>query len=100
MFADRFGRPHRPFAFTEAFRVIARDAKVKKRLHDARHWTASHLLAAGVDVRTVATILGHSSPQTTLSVYAHQLAGLKEDAMVRHDVRLRAAIERRREEEK
>jgi integrase len=96
VFADRFGKPHRPFAFTEAFRVIARTAKVRKRLHDARHWTASHLLAAGVDVRTVATILGHSSPQTTLNVYAHQLAGLKEDAMARLDARLRTAIERQR----
>jgi integrase len=56
-------------------------------------------LAAGVDLRTVATILGHSSPQTTLTVYAHQLAGLKEDAIARLDVRLRAAIERRREGE-
>jgi integrase len=100
VFADRFGHPHRPFAFTEAFRVIAKNAKVKKRLHDARHWTASHLLAAGVDVRTVATILGHSSPQTTLNVYAHQLAGLKEDAMDRLDVRLRVAIERQRDGEK
>ena len=100
VFADRFGHPHRPFAFTEAFRVIAKNAKVKKRLHDARHWTASHLLAAGVDVRTVATILGHSSPQTTLNVYAHQLAGLKEDAMARLDIRLRVAIERQRDVEK
>jgi integrase len=99
VFADLLGRAHRPLAFTLAFRTVAKKAGVTKRLHDARHWTASHLLAAGVDVRTVATILGHSSPQTTLTVYAHQLAGLKEDAIARLDVRLRAAIERRREGE-
>jgi integrase len=96
VFADLFGRPHRPLAFTLAFRAIAKKAGVRKRLHDARHWTASHLLGSGVDVVTAATILGHSSPQTTLTVYAHQLAGLKEDAMAKLDGRLRAAIERRK----
>lgn len=94
VFSDAFGRPCRPFAFTDAFRTIAKKAGVKKRLHDARHWTASHLLGAGVDVRTAATILGHSSPQMTLNVYAHQIAGLKEAAIDRLDERLRAAIER------
>lgn len=92
VFADVFGRPLRPNDFTNAFRKIAKRAGVKKRLHDARHWTGSHLLAAGVDVRTTATLLGHSTPQTTLNVYAHQLAGLTGPAMDELDVRLRAAI--------
>jgi len=100
VFADVFGSALRPNEFTNAFRKIAKKAGVKKRLHDARHWTASHLLAAGVDVRTVATILGHSTPQTTLNVYAHQLAGLKEAAIDKLDVRLRAAIDRGRGGEK
>jgi integrase len=99
VFADAFGNPYRPYAFTEAFRTIGKKAGVRKRLHDARHTAASHLLAAGVDVRTTATLMGHSSPQTTLNVYAHQLAGLKEDAIAKLDVRLRAAIETRREGE-
>lgn len=59
-----------------------------------RGLSASHLLGAGVDIRTAATLLGHSSPQMTLNVYAHQLAGLKEDAVARLDVSLRAAIQR------
>jgi integrase len=92
VFADPLGAPLRPFAFTDAFRKIARCAGVRKRLHDARHTACSHLLAAGVDVVTAATILGHSSPHQTLKTYAHVLAGLKEDAIAKLDGRLRAAL--------
>ena len=41
------------------------------RWHDLRHWSASRLIAAGTDVRTVASRLGHASPKTTLGTYAH-----------------------------
>jgi integrase len=40
------------------------------RLHDLRHFQATELIAAGVDVRTVAGRLGHADPSTTLRVYA------------------------------
>ena len=41
------------------------------RLHDLRHFVATQLLSAGVDVRTVAGRLGHRNASTTLNVYAH-----------------------------
>jgi integrase len=41
------------------------------RLHDLRHFTATQLIGAGVDVRTVAGRLGHSDPSLTLRVYIH-----------------------------
>jgi integrase len=41
------------------------------RLHDLRHFTATQLIGAGVDVRTVAGRLGHSDPSLTLRVYSH-----------------------------
>lgn len=42
------------------------------RLHDLRHFVATTLLAAGVDLRTVAGRLGHAGGgRTTLAVYAH-----------------------------
>jgi integrase len=94
VFADPLGRPYSPFAITDAFRKLARKAGVKKRLHDLRHTALSNLLADGVDVVTVAGIAGHSSVQTTLNTYAHQLLGTKEDAMSRLDARLQAAIDR------
>jgi integrase len=39
--------------------------------HALRHTHASQLIDAGVDVVTIAKRLGHSSPNITLSVYAH-----------------------------
>ena len=41
------------------------------RLHDARHWYATQLVAAGTDLNMVADQLGHSSPAFTLAVYGH-----------------------------
>jgi integrase len=39
--------------------------------HGLRHTHASQLIEAGVDVVTIARRLGHSSPTTTMTVYAH-----------------------------
>jgi integrase len=43
------------------------------RFHDLRHTCATHLLAAGVDVKSVATRLGHANAVTLLGTYAHVL---------------------------
>jgi integrase len=43
------------------------------RVHDLRHTAGSLLVAAGVPMPTVADFLGHSSPATTASVYAHAI---------------------------
>ncbi len=40
-------------------------------MHSLRHTNASLLIAQGVDVRTVAGLLGHSQASTTLDIYAH-----------------------------
>ena len=41
-------------------------------LHSLRHLHASLLINAGVDVATVSTDLGHSTPTTTLGKYTHE----------------------------
>lgn len=41
------------------------------RVHDLRHSNASLLWANGVPIPEIAKRLGHSSPKTTMSVYAH-----------------------------
>ncbi len=46
----------------------------KVRLHDLRHGHGTDLIAAGVDPRTVADRLGHSSPAFTMSVYVHAVS--------------------------
>ena len=56
-----------------AYTKIRNTAKLDKCLtiHCIRHYVASKLLNAGVDVATVQAIGGWSSPTVLLSVYAH-----------------------------
>jgi integrase len=64
--------PFRPDNVTSFF-IRVRDAvgAPDVRLHDLRHFTATQLIGAGVDVKTVAERLGHSDPSLTLRVYSH-----------------------------
>lgn len=41
--------------------------------HGLRHSSATLLLASGVDIKTVQSILGHSKASTTMDIYAHAL---------------------------
>ena len=72
--------PLRPNSVTSAFARLARRCNVPVRFHDLRHFSATQLIGAGVDVRTVAHRLGHADPSTTLRVYAHALAERDRDA--------------------
>lgn len=67
-------KPFRPDNVTGFF-VRVRDSLGlhELRLHDLRHFTATQLIGAGVDVRTVAERLGHSDASLTLRVYSHAI---------------------------
>ena len=45
------------------------------RFHDLRHTHATHLLAAGVNIKVVSERLGHASVAFTLDTYAHVMPG-------------------------
>jgi hypothetical protein len=64
--------PLKPRAVTQRYRRMATRLKLRStRLHALRHYSATELLAAGVDLRTVAGRLGHGSGGvTTLRTYA------------------------------
>jgi integrase len=56
------------------FRPALKAAKLKRiRSHDLRHTYASLLIANGESIKVVQRLLGHSSVQLTLDVYAHLL---------------------------
>jgi integrase len=42
------------------------------RFHDLRHYFASLLIAAGLDVKVVQARLRHASAMTTLNTYGHR----------------------------
>lgn len=68
------GKPFHPDSISKVFRRIAdlhdwRDL----HFHSLRHFSATEMIAAGVDVRTVAARLGHADASVTLRVYSHAL---------------------------
>lgn len=85
------GGPVAPFLATETFRSLRVRAKLKATLHDLRHTAATCMLAGGVDVASVARILGHTTPSTTLGIYAHALPAAEERAIAAIDQRLSLA---------
>ncbi len=63
--------PWRPDSTSRAFRHLRHEVGLDHvRLHDLRHFVATRLLTAGIDVRTVSGRLGHSLTSTTLNVYS------------------------------
>jgi integrase len=72
VFARPDGSPHDPMSMTGRLRQVMRRAKVSGRapIHGWRHTSATALIAAGTDLKTVSARLGHASPTVTLNVYA------------------------------
>ncbi len=67
--------PLDPAAVTRRFIRLCKRLKIEGvRLHDLRHFAGTQLIAAGVDIKTVQTRLGHSRPSTTLNVYTHAVS--------------------------
>jgi integrase len=63
-------QPVKPDTVTRQFESLTKGVGVRMRFHDLRHFTATQLLGANVDPRTVAGRLGHSDPSITMRVYA------------------------------
>jgi integrase len=64
-------RPYSPDWVSHRYARMCAKLGIDSHLHALRHYTATELLAAGVDLRTVAGRLGHASGgATTLRVYA------------------------------
>jgi integrase len=69
------GRPWNPDWVTHRYTKMAADQGISTHLHELRHYSATELLSAGVDLATVSGRLGHGGGgATTLRVYAAWVA--------------------------
>ena len=86
-----------PHGLWRSWRAIAKGLGLKgvegrtPSFHDLRHTFATVAIAAGSDVKSVASILGHSDVAMTLNVYANADKSAKERAMAEVSLALGAA---------
>jgi len=68
-------KPYSPHAVSSRYRDMAERLGIDTHIHALRHYSATELLTAGIDLRTVAGRLGHGGGgATTLRVYAAWVA--------------------------
>jgi integrase len=65
-----FSRPRDPGSLTRRYSRLVAKLGIETQLKELRHYSATELLTAGVDLRTVAGRLGHGDGTTTLRHYA------------------------------
>jgi integrase len=81
VFTREDGGPLHPAEVTGLFgRMVRARALPPVRLHDLRHGTATHAMAAGVQAKVVAEMLGHSSVKVTLDTYTSVVAEVSHEA--------------------
>jgi integrase len=69
-------KPYSPDAISSRYKKMAVRLGINTHIHALRHYSATELLTAGIDLRTVAGRLGHGGGgATTLRVYAAWVAG-------------------------
>lgn len=67
--------PLKPDTVTQRYGRLVKRLKINTTLHELRHYSATELIAAGVDARTVGGRLGHAGGgSTTLRVYSAWVA--------------------------
>lgn len=72
IFPNRNGNPYTAVSLAPFFKSILAHAGLGDfRLHDLRHTCISLLMANGVPVKTIMTLVGHKRLDTTLNIYAH-----------------------------
>ena len=60
------------------FENMLKNYKITRRkFHALRHTFATRCIEAGIDPKTVSTVLGHASPMITLSIYCHPAENLR-----------------------
>jgi integrase len=75
VFPSETGNPisHANLLQRGSYPALRRAGLRKIRFHDLRHTFASLMIANGEDIVRVSRLLGHASPNITLSIYSHML---------------------------
>lgn len=95
VFTDAIGRPLYPTAVHRAFRELLTAAGLAfVPFHGLRHSAATALLSAGVPLRVVSDLLGHSGIAITADYYAHVERDLRREAADAMDRALGGGLER------
>ena len=83
----RTGRPYTREGMSATLRRAKERAGIVipgRAFHLLRHALATRLVAGHVDIKTVAAILGHSTPRMLLERYAHESEARKQAALAAH----------------
>lgn len=81
LFTDELGRALHPEYVSRRFRELSRRAGLPViRFHAARHTAATLALEAGIDVKIVSEMLGHSTTRITQDLYQHVRVQVQIDA--------------------
>jgi integrase len=79
--SDDLSVPYSPDAVSSRYKKMTARLGINTHIHALRHYSATELLTAGVDLRTVAGRLGHGGGgATTLRVYAAWVAAADQKA--------------------
>ena len=73
-------------------RILKRAGCEHVPFHAMRHTFASNAFHYGMDVKTLASAIGHESVETTLNVYAHSSEQMKRDAAKKIDEAIGAVL--------
>ena len=78
--------PRWPSAVRNALsRILERADCNNVRFHDLRHTFATMSLEYGMDVKTLSSVIGHTSVRTTLDIYSHTTDTMQQNAATKID---------------
>jgi integrase len=86
VFCNMYGSFFNPDHVWYLFKKLLKVAGLPNvRFHDLRHSAATVLLAAGVPLKVVSELLGHSLVAITADIYTHVLPEMQQEAVRRMD---------------
>ena len=89
VFPSERGTPLNPRNLVRHYKSLLRKAELPDiRFHDLRHTAATFLIAQGVNLHVIKSVLGHSRITVTSDLYGHLIPGVQEDAFLGVEIKL------------